>query len=71
MTARAGEHEAPWPQDDETDRRPAAWRAYFETTAMLMQELEAKLKAESGLDLGDFNMMLVLFEADGHRMRMG
>lgn len=48
-----------------------AWRAYFEGSQLLTNELERRLRASCGLDLGDFNVLLVLSEADGLRMRMG
>lgn len=47
-----------------------AWRAYFEGSALLSGELERRMKEQCGLDLGDFNILLVLVEAGG-RMRMG
>ncbi len=50
---------------------PRAWRAYFEGSRLLENELERRLKATSGMDLGDFNVLLVLSEAEGGRMRMG
>ncbi|WP_420112091.1 MarR family winged helix-turn-helix transcriptional regulator [Pseudactinotalea sp.] len=48
-----------------------AWRAYFETTALLTAELEKRMKADSGIDFGDFNVLLVLSEASGQRLRLG
>ncbi|GAB2597844.1 MarR family winged helix-turn-helix transcriptional regulator [Pseudactinotalea suaedae] len=48
-----------------------AWRAYFETTALLTTQLEKLMKAESGLDFGDFNLLLVLSETPGQRLRLG
>lgn len=48
-----------------------AWRAYFETTALLMAELERRMKADSGMDFGDFNVLLVLSEAPRQRLRLG
>ncbi|HET8867083.1 MAG TPA: MarR family transcriptional regulator [Agrococcus sp.] len=48
-----------------------AWRGYFEGSRLLENELERRLKASCGLDLGDFNVLLVLSEAEGLRMRMG
>lgn len=48
-----------------------AWRAYFETTALLTAELEKRMKADSGIDFGDFNVLLVLSEAPGQRLRLG
>ena len=49
----------------------SAWRAYFEGTRLLQEELERRMKVSCGLDLGDFNVLLVLSEADGGRIRMG
>lgn len=55
-----------------TDRlAPRAWRAYFEGSRLLENDLERRLKASAGIDLGDFNVLLVLSEAEGTRMRMG
>lgn len=48
-----------------------AWRSYVESSGRLMAELERRMKLESGLDMGDFNMLLVLSEAENDRMRMG
>lgn len=48
-----------------------AWRAYFETTALLEARLEASLKAAAGLTLADYNILLALTEADGFRLRLG
>lgn len=50
--------------------RRDAWRAYFETTALLTAQLERRMKADSGMDMGDFNIMLVLSEAPGERLRL-
>jgi DNA-binding MarR family transcriptional regulator len=50
---------------------PRAWRAYFEGSRLLENELEQRMKTSCGLDLGDFNVLLVLSEAPGSRMRMG
>lgn len=51
--------------------KASAWRAYFETTAVLTVELERLMKADSDLDFGDFNLLLVLSEARGQRLRLG
>ena len=48
-----------------------AWRAYFEGSAMLAAALERRLKDACGVDLADFNVLLLLSEADDERMRMG
>src|SRR5690606_28137471 len=55
---------------DRAALRRDAWRAYFETTALLTAEIERHLKADSGLDIGDFNILLVLSEAPGERLRL-
>ncbi|OKL53109.1 hypothetical protein BSZ39_11230 [Bowdeniella nasicola] len=48
-----------------------AWRAYFETTALLEARLEASLKSTAGLTLADYNILLALSEADGAQLRLG
>lgn len=54
-----------------SDVKREAWRAYFETTAALQGELERSLRAETGLHLADYNLLLLLTEAPEHRLRMG
>jgi DNA-binding MarR family transcriptional regulator len=53
-----------------TDRE-AAWRAYFESSARLQTTLDRELRAATGLNLIDYNVLLALEEATGHRLRMG
>ncbi|UOW01928.1 MarR family transcriptional regulator [Agrococcus sp. SCSIO52902] len=50
---------------------PRAWRGYFEGSRLLENELERRLKESADMDLGDFNVLLVLSEAEEGRMRMG
>ena len=59
--------------DNQNDRAfiLKAWRAYIESSGRLVAELEQRMKTESGLDMGDFNMLLLLSEAPEERMRMG
>lgn len=47
-----------------------AWRAYFETSQLITAQLDASLREHSGLDLGDYNILLVLAEAPQHTLRM-
>ncbi|WP_349827488.1 MarR family winged helix-turn-helix transcriptional regulator [Brevibacterium litoralis] len=47
-----------------------AWRAYFETGQRLVDRIEDELKAETGMTLSDFNLLLVLVEAPDRRLRM-
>lgn len=46
-----------------------AWRGYAETVGALMAALEGDL-AEHGLTNGDYEVLVVLSEADDRRMRM-
>ena len=50
-------------------REQAAWRAYIETVGDLTAALEADL-APTGLNLGDYQVLVHLSEADERRMRM-
>ena len=52
-----------------TARELAAWRSYIETTADLSSALEADLN-ETGLTLGDYQVLVFLSEADDRAMRM-
>lgn len=56
---------------DERTLLLTAWRRYIESSGRLFGELEHRLKQASGLDMGDFNMLLLLAEAPEGRMRMG
>lgn len=51
--------------------KSAAWRSYFETTQLLTAELERRMKATSGMDIGDYNILLVLSESPDERLRLG
>ena len=47
-----------------------AWQLFFETSARLTTEIEARLK-EHGCSLMDYQVLLLLRNAPGHRLRMG
>ena len=51
--------------------RATAWRAYFESSARLQTRLDRELREAVGLNLVDYNVLLALEEAPGHRLRMG
>jgi DNA-binding MarR family transcriptional regulator len=51
--------------------RDVAWRVYFEASARLQTRLDRELRAATGLDLVDYNVLLALEEAPGHQLRMG
>lgn len=51
-------------------QRLRAWRAYYEYSARVTGVLEYRLRTRSGLSSGDYNILLVLYEA-GEPLRMG
>lgn len=53
-----------------TPDRPAAWRAYFEGTALLTAALERRMRDETGLNFSEFNLLLALSEAPDRTLRM-
>lgn len=52
------------------DPRAAAWRPYLETTTRLQTVLDDELRKCSGMSLSDYNILLLLQEAPGCRLRM-
>lgn len=48
-----------------------AWRSFFETSAIISDRMEKRLHASTGLRLSDYNLMLLLAEAENHQLRMG
>ncbi len=47
-----------------------AWRAYLDGTRMLFAELDRQLEADAGISLTDYELLVRLSEAPGHRLRM-
>ena len=47
----------------------AAWRAFVTSSGMLLRSIEKDL-APYGLDLGDYQLLVMLSEADDNRLRM-
>ena len=47
-----------------------AWRRFIETGARLQTVLDEELKADAAITLSDYNILLMLTEAPGHRIRM-
>ncbi|GAB3188198.1 MarR family winged helix-turn-helix transcriptional regulator [Nesterenkonia suensis] len=79
MTAVEG-HSAPGnstearpPARDLTGSSPKAraWRTFVETAATINVKMEKRLHATTGLRLADYNLLLVLSEAEGNQLRMG
>ncbi|WP_022872374.1 MarR family winged helix-turn-helix transcriptional regulator [Nesterenkonia alba] len=48
-----------------------AWRAFFETSAVISDRMEKRLHTTTGLKLSDYNLLLILTEAEDHQLRMG
>ncbi|UYP20711.1 MarR family transcriptional regulator [Rhodococcus sp. Z13] len=46
------------------------WRAYLDATRTLMQNLDRQLLRDAGISLTDFEILVLLSEAPGRRMRM-
>ncbi|MFI5892717.1 MarR family winged helix-turn-helix transcriptional regulator [Actinoplanes sp. NPDC051513] len=54
-----------------TDDQQRAWRTFIETSWALHTHLEDDLRAQTGLSMNDYHVMVVLSEAPGRRLRMG
>jgi DNA-binding MarR family transcriptional regulator len=47
-----------------------AWRAYLDSTRLLLQALDRQLEADAGISLLDYEVLVKLSEAPERRMRM-
>src|SRR3954452_16716632 len=54
-----------------TDAEQACWRAFVESSWALHTRLEDDLRAQTGLSMADYHVLVVLSEAPGQRLRMG
>lgn len=54
-----------------TDPQQRAWRAFIEGSWALHTRLEDDLRAQTGLSMPDYHVLVVLSEAPGQRLRMG
>lgn len=59
------------PIDDPTNSRSQAWRVFFRVTGRLEGAIEAALRRTFSLTTADYNILLALWEADFHSLRMG
>ncbi|NNG38245.1 MarR family transcriptional regulator [Flexivirga sp. ID2601S] len=50
--------------------RTRTWRSYFESSILLQTRLDDELRADAGMSLFEYHLLLLLVQADG-RMRMG
>jgi DNA-binding MarR family transcriptional regulator len=48
-----------------------AWRTFIESSWALHTRLEEELRAQTGLSMNDYHVLVVLSEAPGRRLRMG
>ncbi|MFY1693567.1 MarR family winged helix-turn-helix transcriptional regulator [Plantactinospora sp. WMMB782] len=51
--------------------RLACWRAYVESSQLLLNRLDDELRGASGLSLADYHVLVLLSEAPRQRLRMG
>ncbi len=51
-------------------RTMEAWRLYFETSQRVMAQLGTALKGDAGMDLADYNLLMVLAEAPDRTLTM-
>ena len=57
------------PRRSPTSEELRIWREFIETVEALSWRLAGRLQSESSLSPGDYQVLLALSEADGHRMR--
>lgn len=56
-----------WLNDDEM----AFWRSFIEVSTSVLASVEDALKADAGIGFDDYEVLVHLSEAEGHRLRMG
>lgn len=57
--------------DPLSDTQQLAWRTFIEGSWALHTHLEDELRAQTGLSMNDYHVLVVLSEAPEHRLRMG
>ncbi|WP_250036818.1 MarR family winged helix-turn-helix transcriptional regulator [Paractinoplanes maris] len=57
--------------DPLTESQQLAWRTFVESSWALHTHLEDDLRAQTGLSMNDYHVMVTLSEAPDHRLRMG
>lgn len=58
--------ETQWLSDDQQ----RMWRLFLESTRLLMRDLDRNLAATAGINMSDFEILVLLSEAPEQRMRM-
>jgi DNA-binding MarR family transcriptional regulator len=54
-----------------TDDEQVAWRTFIESSWALHTHLEDELRAQTGLSMNDYHVLVTLSEAPDRRLRMG
>ncbi|GAB2616331.1 MarR family transcriptional regulator [Paractinoplanes abujensis] len=54
-----------------SDSQQLAWRTFIESSWALHTHLEDELRAQTGLSMNDYHVLVVLSEAPARRLRMG
>ena len=57
--------------DPLTESEQLAWRTFIESSWALHTHLEDELRAQTGLSMNDYHVLVTLSEAPEHRLRMG
>nr|WP_296074370.1 MarR family transcriptional regulator [uncultured Actinoplanes sp.] len=57
--------------DPLTETEQKAWRTFIESSWALHTHLEEDLRAQTGLSMNDYHVLVVLSEAPNRRLRMG
>src|SRR4051812_29838029 len=57
--------------DPLTETEQRAWRTFIESSWALHTRLEDELRAQTGLSMNDYHVLVVLSEAPERRLRMG
>jgi DNA-binding MarR family transcriptional regulator len=58
------------PSNTFTSRELAAWRGLLRVHAEVTSELDAQMRAEHGLPVSSYEVLMFLADAPGHRLRM-
>ena len=53
-----------------TEEELAAWQGMLQVHAQLLRELDVRLRAEHRLSVSEFDVLITLFNAEGHQLRM-
>lgn len=58
--------ETQWLSDEEQHM----WRAYLDSTRLLMRELDRQMSADAGINMPDYEILALLSDAPAQRLRM-